>query len=92
MRLIPARCAASDFSLSPPTGSTWPVRVTSPVIATSLETGRPATSDERCRHRDAGRRTVLGHGAGRDVDVEIVLCEPVVGQFRVEPALVPAHP
>ena len=45
-RLIPARWAASDFSLSPPTGSTWPVSVTSPVIATSLETGRPATSDE----------------------------------------------
>ena len=45
-RLIPARCAASDFSFSPPIGSTCPVRVTSPVIATSLRTGRPLISEE----------------------------------------------
>ena len=45
--MIPARCAASDFSLSPPIGSTWPVSVTSPVIATSLRTGRPLISEER---------------------------------------------
>ncbi len=44
-RLIPARWAASDFSFSPPTGSTWPVSVTSPVIATSLDTGWPLTSE-----------------------------------------------
>ena len=44
-RLIPARCAASDFSFRPPIGSTWPVRVTSPVIATSLRTGRPLISE-----------------------------------------------
>src|SRR4029453_2776406 len=37
---MPARWAASDFSLRPPIGSTWPVRVTSPVIATSFRTGR----------------------------------------------------
>src|SRR4029453_7816715 len=44
-RLIPARCAASDFSLMPPIGSTWPVSVISPVIATSLATGPPLISD-----------------------------------------------
>ena len=37
--LIPPRCAASTFSLSPPIGSTRPRSVISPVIATSLRTG-----------------------------------------------------
>lgn len=31
--LIPARCAAKIFSFRPPTGSTWPTREISPVIA-----------------------------------------------------------
>ena len=44
-RVMPARCAASAFSLSPPIGSTWPVSVISPVIAVSSRTGRPVTSD-----------------------------------------------
>ena len=44
-RLISARCAASAFSFSPPIGSTWPVSVTSPVIAVSERTGRPVTSE-----------------------------------------------
>ena len=36
---IPARCAASSFSLSPPMGSTLPRSVISPVIATSWRVG-----------------------------------------------------
>ena len=56
-RLIPARWAASDFSFSPPIGSTWPVSVISPVIATSAETGLAADQrGERGRHRDARPR------------------------------------
>ena len=34
--LIPARWAASTFSLTPPTGRTWPLKVISPVMARSL--------------------------------------------------------
>ena len=37
---MPARCAASTLSRTAPTGSTLPRRVISPVIATSLRTGR----------------------------------------------------
>ena len=43
--MTPARCAASAFSFRPPIGSTCPVSVSSPVIATSSRTGRPVTSD-----------------------------------------------
>ena len=39
MVLVPPRCAASAFSLSPPMGSTRPRKVISPVIAMSLRTG-----------------------------------------------------
>ena len=39
--MIPARWAPSTFSFTPPIGSTRPRRVISPVIATSLRTGRP---------------------------------------------------
>ena len=42
---MPARCAASTFSLMPPTGSTRPRSVISPVIATSLRIGLPVSSD-----------------------------------------------
>ncbi len=45
MCLIPARCAPSTFSLSPPIGSARPRSVISPVIATSRRTGRPDSSD-----------------------------------------------
>mmetsp|Transcript_4643 Transcript_4643/g.13663 ORF Transcript_4643/g.13663 Transcript_4643/m.13663 type:complete len:279 (+) Transcript_4643:496-1332(+) len=41
----PARCAATTFSLMPPTGRTSPRRVISPVIATSLRTRRPVRRD-----------------------------------------------
>ena len=43
--VMPARWAASVFSLRPPMGSTWPVSVTSPVMATSLLIGVPVTSE-----------------------------------------------
>ena len=42
---IPARSAASTFSLTPPIGSTRPRKEISPVIATSLRTGRAVRSD-----------------------------------------------
>ena len=42
---MPARSAASTFSLTPPMGSTSPRRLTSPVIATSLRTGRSVISE-----------------------------------------------
>ena len=42
---MPARWAASTFSFTPPIGSTWPVRVISPVMATSSLTGRPERAD-----------------------------------------------
>ena len=44
-RRMPARCAASTFSLIPPTGKTRPVRVISPVMAVWLRMGRPVYSD-----------------------------------------------
>ena len=42
---MPTRLAASTFSLMPPTGSTRPDRVISPVIARSPRTVRPVNSD-----------------------------------------------
>ena len=43
--LIPPRCAASNFSLSPPMANTSPRRVISPVIATSARTGIPVNAE-----------------------------------------------
>ena len=43
--VMPARSAASTFSFTPPIGSTSPRRLISPVIATSLRTGRPVSSE-----------------------------------------------
>ena len=45
MCVMPLRCAARAFSFSPPIGSTWPVSVISPVIATSSRTSRPLISE-----------------------------------------------
>ena len=45
IRLMPARYAARIFSLMPPTGSTLPRNVISPVIATSLRIGLPVSID-----------------------------------------------
>ena len=43
--LIPALYAASDFSFSPPIGKTFPLKVISPVIATSHFTGVFVSAD-----------------------------------------------
>jgi hypothetical protein len=45
MRVMPARLAASTFSLMPPTGMTLPRRVISPVSAVSGGRARPVTSE-----------------------------------------------
>ena len=42
---MPARCAASTLALMPPTGSTRPRSVHSPVMAVSGRTRRPLRSD-----------------------------------------------
>ncbi|OIQ63599.1 hypothetical protein GALL_548600 [mine drainage metagenome] len=42
---MPPRCAAISFSFKPPIGSTLPRRVTSPVIAISLRTGIPVSTE-----------------------------------------------
>ena len=74
--LMPARMAASTFSLMPPTGSTSPRSVISPVIAVSLR-HRPVGEQrgERHEHRDARARSVLRDRAGRHVDVDVALLE-----------------
>ncbi len=75
-RLMPARWAASTFSLMPPTGSTVPRRVISPVIATSPRTRRPVSSDTSATVIDDARRgPVLRHGALRHVQVDVRLLE-----------------
>ena len=67
----PARWAARTFCLRPPIGRTAPCSVISPVMPTVSLTGRSRSRlTERRRHGDARRRAVLGHGAGRHVDVE----------------------
>ena len=43
MVFTPSRYAAKNFSLIPPTGSTRPVMVTSPVMAKCFLTGRPVS-------------------------------------------------
>ena len=74
--VMPARSAASTFSLTPPIGSTRPRRLISPVIATSLRTGRSRQQRrQRDEHRDAGARAVLRRRAGRHVDVDVGLLE-----------------
>ena len=80
---MPLRWAASAFSFSPPIGSTWPVSVISPVIATSERTGRPDSSDASAvTIATPGARTVLGDRPGGHVDVDVVVGEPVGGQVR----------
>ena len=82
-RLSPARWAASTFSLIPPTGSTSPLSVISPVIADVVR-DRPFAHErrERRHHRHARRRAVLRHRAGRHVDVDVVLVEQSSGRCR----------
>src|SRR5512145_2983222 len=74
--LMPARLAASTFSLMPPTGSTLPCSVISPVIDTSLRTARQLGHHRR-DHGHARGRTVLGNGARRHVHVQLGVLEEV---------------
>ena len=68
----------------PPTGSTRPRRLISPVIAVSLRTVRSVMQrDQRHEHRDAGARAVLRDRARRHVDVDVALLE----QRRVDAEL-----
>ena len=73
---MPIRRAASVFSRMPPTGSTSPESVISPVIATSDRTGTPRAADTiAVAIVTPGRRAVLGDGAGRNVDVDVLLAQ-----------------
>ena len=61
---MPLRCAASTFSLMPPTGSTRPLSVISPVIANAGRIGRSRNSDasaepDYARAKLARHRTAL---------------------------------
>ena len=78
--VMPARSAASTFSLTPPIGSTRPRRLISPVIAMSLRTGRPVQQrGERDEHRDARARPVLRRRARRHVDVDVATSRAALG-------------
>jgi pyrroloquinoline quinone biosynthesis protein E len=68
---MPAREAATHFSLMPPTGSTTPRRLISPVMATSAHRALSQQRGQRGRHRDARARAVLRDGACRHVDVQV---------------------
>ena len=85
---MPARRAASTFSLTPPIGSTRPVSVISPVMAVSLRAGSPCKRRQRRRHRHAGRRAVFRDRAGRDVDVHAAVFE----HCRVDAQLLGVRP
>ena len=69
---MPARAAARILSFTPPTGSTLPRSVISPVMAMSRCTGILRHGREQRRgHRDAGRRAVLRDRSLGDVDVDV---------------------
>ena len=75
-RLIPARCAATTFSLIPPTGSTNPLRLISPVIAVSLRTVRSVRSETSAMNiATPALGPSFGVGAGRHMDMDVGLFE-----------------
>jgi dTDP-glucose 4,6-dehydratase len=77
---MPARIAASTFSLTPPTGSTSPRRVISPVMARSWRTGRPEADRDHGGEQGDRRRRVRPWGSRRgDVEVQRVAVEPAAG-------------
>src|SRR6516225_9266205 len=63
IRLMPARCAPTTFSLMPPTGSTSPRRLISPVIAVSLRTVRSVISDTSAVNMDVALLEAAGVNA-----------------------------
>ena len=69
---MPARAAARILSFTPPTGSTLPRSVISPVMAMSRCTGILRDRGEQRRgHGDAGRRAVLRDRSLGDVNVDV---------------------
>ena len=81
-RFRPARCAASTFSRTPPIGEHLAGERDLAGHADVLGHGlAPGERGDRRRHRDPGGRAVLRHRAGRNVDVDVVLREPL----RLEP-------
>ena len=73
---MPARSAASTFSLTPPIGSTSPRRLISPVIATSLRTIRPVKSEASATNiATPGARAVLRRRARGDMHVDVRFLE-----------------
>ena len=78
-RLMPARCAASTFSLRPPIGQHAAAQrdlAGHRDVVADADAGEQR--DERGEHRDAGARAVLRHAARGDVDVEVALLEEVL--------------
>ena len=89
---MPLRCAASAFSLRPPIGSTWPVRVISPGHRDVAAHRAPGDQRrERGGHRDARARAVLGDRAGGHVDVQVVRRRTSPSAARARLARVAAH-
>ena len=73
---MPARWAASTFALMPPTGSTRPRSVHSPVIAVSGRTRRPVSSEASAVNIvTPADGPSLGTRAGRHVDVQVLCFE-----------------
>ena len=76
--MIPARCAASTLALMPPTGSTRPRSVHSPVIAVSERTRRPESSEVSAVNIvTPAEGPSFGHRARRHVDVQVLRLERV---------------
>ena len=70
--LMPARCAASSFSLMPPTGRTRPRSEISPVIASPACTGTPRKSETiAVSSVTPADRAILRRSARRKVDVKV---------------------
>ena len=76
---MPWRCAASTLLLMPPTGSTRPRSVASPVIATSSRTGRPESSDASAVNIvTPADGPSFGTAPAGHVDVHVLVLEHVV--------------
>jgi hypothetical protein len=92
---IPVRCAARTFSLIPPTGSTLPRSVISPVMATSLCTGRRMVSEVSAVMIVTPAEAHLGDSPGRHVPVDGLVLEELgidVGRLGIPPVGVHARP
>src|SRR5437870_10681707 len=80
----PARLAARTFSLMPPTGSTRPLSVISPVMATRSRTGRRVSAESSTvAIVTPAEGPSLGNGPSRDVNVDVV----VLKEVRIDPVI-----